>query len=226
LPADSAVTWIRAHAAEASANPLALLRVVAGGILLAATVVSLLLALAGFGWRAVELAGACWAIYGLVLGIVALADAGIDGIAEALQSAGLMRAGGGFSEVETLEAQGRYSEAAEAYLERARLPRDRVPATLRRAALLGGPLADPHSAVQALLDLRTTDLTPADDIRTGLALVDLYDFRLADPGRAMAELRRLIDAYPEARHQRRLRGLLADLKDAHFGDSAPAGTAK
>ena len=220
------MTWIRAHAAEASANPLALLRVVAGGMLLAATVVSLLLALAGLGWRGVELAGACWAVYGLVLGVLALLDPGIDGLAAALQSVGLLRAGGGSSEVEALEARGRSAEAADAYLDRARAPRDRVSATLRRAALLGGPLSDPHGAVQALLDLRTAPLTPTDDIRTGLALVDLYDFRLADPGRAMAELRRLIDAYPEPRHARRLRRLLADLKDAHFGDAAPAGSAR
>ena len=56
------MTWIRAHAAEASANPLALLRVVVGVLLLAATFVSLILALAGLGWRGVELAGICWAL--------------------------------------------------------------------------------------------------------------------------------------------------------------------
>ena len=216
------MTWIRAHAAEASANPLALLRVVAGALLLGATVVALGLALAGLGWRGVELAGICWALYGLVLGIVAMVDAGVDGLAVVLQSVGLMRAGGGFSEIETLEAQGRFAEAADAYLERARSPRDRVGATLRRAALLGGPLGDPHTAVQSLLDLRTGTLAPADDISTGLALVDLYDYRLHDAGRAMAELRRLIDEYPDARHQRRLRRLLADLKESHFGDVAEA----
>jgi hypothetical protein len=222
LTADSAVTWIRAHAAEASANPLALLRIVVGVLLLAATVVSLLLALAGLGWRGVELAGFCWALYGLAVGIVAVLDTGVDGIAAVLQSVGLMRAGGGFSEIETLEAQGRFAEASDAYLERARAPRDRVRATLRRAALLGGPLDDPQAAVQSLLDLRTAALAPADDISTGLALVDLYDYRLGDPGRAMVELRRLIDEHPDARHQRRLRRLLADLKESHFGD-APRG---
>ncbi len=216
------MTWIRAHAAEASANPLALLRAVVGALLLGATVVALGLAVAGLGWRGVELAGICWALYGLVLGIVAMVDAGVDGLAAVLQSVGLMRAGGGFSDIETLEAQGRFPEAAEAYLERARSPRDRVGATLRRAAVLGGPLGDPHAAVQSLLDLRTGTLTPAEDISTGLALVDLYDYRLHDAGRAMAELRRLIDEYPDARHQRRLRRQLADLKESHFGDVAGA----
>lgn len=214
------MTWIRAHAAEASANPLALLRVVVGVLLLAATFVSLILALDGLGWRGVELAGICWALYGLALGLVAMLDTGVDGIAAVLQSVGLMRAGGGFSEIETLEAQGRFAEASDAYLERARAPRDRVRATIRRAALLGGPLADPQAAVQSLLDLRTAALAPADDIDAGLALVDLYDYRLGDPGRAMVELRRLIDQYPDARHQRRLRRLLAELKESHFGDAS------
>lgn len=218
------MTWIRAHAAEASANPLALLRVVVGALLLAATLVALGLAAAGLGWRGVELAGICWALYGLALGVLALVDEGVDGIAAMLQSVGLMRAGGGFSEIEALEARGRFSEAADACLERARQPRDRAGATLRRAALLGGPLGDPHAAVQSLLDLRTGTLSPAEDISTGLALVDLYDYRLNDSGRAMAELRRLIDAYPDARHQRRLRRLLADLKESHFGDVADGVT--
>lgn len=218
------MTWIRAYAADASANPLALLRVVVGALLLTATLVSLVLAVAGLGWRGVELAGICWALYGLVLGIVALVDDGVDGLAATLQSIGLMRAGGGFSEIETLAAQGRLAEAADAYLERARTPRDRVGATLRRAALLGGQLGDPPAAVQSLLDLRTGTLTAADDMNIGLALVDLYDYRLNDPGRAMAELRRLIDAYPGARHQQRLRRLLADLKDSHFGDTAGGET--
>ncbi len=214
------MTWIRAHAAEASANPLALLRIVVGALLLVATAVALILALAGLGWRGVELAGICWALYGLVLGVLALVDAGVDDLSAVLQSVGLMRAGGGFSEIETLEAQGRFAEAADAYLERARSSPDRVNATLRRAALLGGPLGEPHAAVQSLLDLRAGALTPAEDIGAGLALVDLYDYRLNDSGRAMAELRRLIDEYPDARHQRRLRRLLADLKESHFGDVA------
>ncbi len=218
------MTWIRAHAAEASANPLTLLRVVVGALLLVATLVALGLAAAGLGWRGVELAGICWALYGLALGVLALVDEGVDGIAAMLQSVGLMRAGGGFSEIEALEARGRFSEAADACLERARQPRDRAGATLRRAALLGGPLGDPHAAVQSLLDLRSGTLSPAEDISTGLALVDLYDYRLNDPGRAMAELRRLIDAYPDARHQRRLRRLLADLKESHFGDVADGVT--
>jgi hypothetical protein len=42
--------------------------------------------------------------------------------------------------------------------------------------------------------------------------VDLYERRLKDPGRAMGELRRLIDRYPTAQGARRLRAALGELK--------------
>jgi hypothetical protein len=50
----------------------------------------------------------------------------------------------------------------------------------------------------------------------GVALVDLHDRRLGEPGRAMAELRRLIDRHPEDRSVRRLRSALAQLKAEHL----------
>jgi hypothetical protein len=51
-----------------------------------------------------------------------------------------------------------------------------------------------------------------------LALVELYEDRLGDPGSAMAELRRLIDQHPSSRHLRRLRAELAELKRQRFHD--------
>jgi hypothetical protein len=54
-----------------------------------------------------------------------------------------------------------------------------------------------------------------------LALVELYENDLKDPGRAMAELRRLIDRYPTAQGARRLRVALASLKAERFADSSP-----
>ena len=177
---------MRSRAAEAAENPLAMLRLAAGGLLLAATAVALVLALAGLGWKGVELAAALWALYGLVVGGIALADPALEGVARALQSAGLMRAGGGYSAIETMVIQGRTVEAVEACLERARDPRERVEATLRRAGILAGPMADPPAAAQALLDLReSSPLRPADDIRVGLALADLYERKLDDAGGAM-----------------------------------------
>ena len=110
-------------------------------------------------------------------------------------------------------ARGHLAEAAEAYRERAQQPADRVEATVRRAALLAGPLGQPETALVELQALREHRLTADADLRVGVALVDVYERRLAEPGRAMVELRRLIDLYPDRRATLRLRRELAILKD-------------
>lgn len=196
-----------------------LLKIAVAGILLLATVVASALALSGVVPRAIQLVGVCWAIYGLVVGVVdGLLEPAIDGIGRALMDIGLRRAGAGFSSIEALVARGHYETAAEAYRERARDPRVRATATVRRAALLAGPLGQPETAAAELDALRADGRTlpPADDIHVGLALADLYERALGDPGRAMAELRRLLDLYPDGVHLRRIRRELAELKQARF----------
>jgi hypothetical protein len=97
-----------------------------------------------------------------------------------------------------------------------------VPALIRRAELLAGPLGTPLAAVAELEALqRDADrLRPTEDMRLGLALTELYEQRLGDPGRALVEVRRLIDRYPAARQTRELRGLLAALRERHFTGTA------
>ena len=127
-----------------------------------------------------------------------------------------MRAGSGYSSIETLVARGHLTAAAEAYAERARNPRERVDATLRRAALLAESLDSAETAAVELDGLRSQPLSRREDFRVGLALVALYEHYLGDPGRAMAELRRLIDRHPSARDARRLRVALTELKSERF----------
>jgi hypothetical protein len=205
-----ALDWINGSSEE----PLRLVRLMAGGLLLFGTVVAVALVLSGIAPRAILLVGAFWAIYGLISGFTSgVLEPLIEGLAEALQSVGLIRAGGGYSAIETLMARGQLAEAAEAYRERAQRPADRVEATVRRAALLAGPLGQPETALVELQALREHRLTADADLRVGVALVDVYERRLADPGRAMVELRRLIDLYPDRRATLRLRRELAILKD-------------
>jgi hypothetical protein len=197
---------------------------VVGLLLLAGTAIALLLAITGIAPRAILLVGTFWAMYGLLAGLLGgVLEPVIDGSARLFSSVGLQRAGGGFSGEETMVAQGRYADAAEAYQRRIRDRGASAEAALRRASLLAGPLALPLVAASELTEVRNADtpLSPEDDVRVGLALVDLYDHRLQDPGRAMAELRRLIDLHPESRHTRRMRGVLQDLKVAHFGSELP-----
>ena len=204
-----ALDWVNGAGEE----PLRLVRLVAGGLLLFGTVVAIALAVSGIAPRALLLVGAFWAIYGLVAGFTrGVLEPVIDGFALALENAGLRRVGQGFSGIETLVARGRLAEAAEAYRERAQTRSGRVEATVRRAALLAGPLGHPETALVELQALREQPLEPEQDLRVGIALVDIYERRLGDPGRAMVELRRLIDLYPERRAVRRLRQELALLR--------------
>jgi hypothetical protein len=213
--------WILQHtldrATGPSDEPLRLVRITAGVLLLFGTAVAITLALSGIAPRALQLVGLFWAIYGFIVGLTSgILEPAIDGLAHVLADIGLMRAGGGYSAIETLVVRGEVATAAEAYRERAQRPAERVEATVRRAALLGGPLGQPETALVELEGLRRSKLSPRDDLRVGVALVDLYDRRLGDPGRAMAELRRLIDGHPGDRSIRRLRHALAALKAEHL----------
>jgi hypothetical protein len=203
-------------------EPLGLVRLTVGAIVLLGTLLAITLAIVTGDLRMLELVGALWAIYGLTVGFLSgVLEPVIDGFAQLLSNIGLTRAGDGYSSIETLAVRGHYSAAANEYGERARNPAERVEATLRRAELLAGPLAEPETAAVELDSLRAHPLSSRDDFRVGLALVDLHEHRLNDPSRAMTELRRLIDRYPKARDVRRLRTALGELKSERFGGTAP-----
>jgi hypothetical protein len=197
-------------------EPLGLVRLVVGAFALLGTFVAIIVGVT-IEPRMLELVGALWAVYGFTVAFTSgLLEPVIDGLFNVLSGVGLMRSGGGYSAIETLVARGHITAAAEAYAERARTPRERVDATLRRAALLAESLDSAETAAVELDGLRSHPLSDRDDFRVGLALVELYEHHLADPGRAMAELRRLIDRYPSVRDVRRLRAALAELKSERF----------
>lgn len=214
---------LRGRAESVDADPFRYLRGVLAFLVGGGAVVALVLGLTGISPRALLLAGLLWTLFGVLSGLVDwLVEPMIDFTVKVLSNVGLVRAGGGFSAEETLVAQGHADAAAEAYRLRARDPKDRVAALLHRAELLAGPLKLPHAAVGELEDLqREADtLRPVEDMRLGLLLAELYEQRLDDPGRAMVEIRRLIDRYPGARQTRELRGLLAALRKQHFSPAA------
>jgi hypothetical protein len=213
-PPGNADRWIE--------DPFSLVRLIVGALALLGTVLALVLAVVSKDLRLLELVGVLWAVYGLTVGFLSgVLEPLIDGFSQLLANAGLTRIGAGYSAIETLAIRGHHEAAAEAYAERARNPAERVEATLRRAALLAGSLAEPQTAAIELDSLRLQRLSSRDDFRVGLALVDLYDHHLDDPGRAMGELRRLIDRYPTASGARRLRAALNSLKSGRFGSVQP-----
>lgn len=202
-------------------EPFSLVRVAVGALALLSTILAVVLAIVTHDSRMLELVVALWAVYGLAVGFLSgVLEPVIDGLFHLLINVGLMRVGGGYSAIETLEVRGHHQAAALAYAERAQNPAERVEATLRRSVLLAGPLQEAGTAALELDALRAHPLSGRDDFRVGLALVNLYEHQLNDPGRAMGELRRLIDRYPTARGARRLRAALGELKAQHYSDAA------
>jgi Tetratricopeptide repeat len=213
-PLVTALDWVNGSNEE----PLRLVRLAVGALLLAGTIFALVLGLSGVEPRALELVGLFWAIYGFVVGLLSgILEPVIDGVAHLLMNVGLQRAGGGYSAIETLVARGEVAAAAEAYRERAQNPAERVESSLRRASLLAGSLNQPETAAVELENLRTAPLSDRDDLRIGLALANVHEHHLGDPGRAMTELRRLIDRHPADPAVRRLRRALEELKEERFG---------
>ncbi|HEY7635365.1 MAG TPA: hypothetical protein VH763_07470 [Gemmatimonadales bacterium] len=208
---DAALEW--AGLDHSTEEPLRLVRLTAAVVALAGTCLSLALGCSGAEPRAFALIGPLWAVYGLVAGVATgVLEPALDALVGILGDVGLRRAGGGYSAIEAMIARGELDAAAEGYRERARNPLERTEATIRHAALLAGPLDQPESAVTELDNLRHGPLSPRDEFRVGLALVELYRNRLREPGRAMGELRRLIDRYPGEPATARLRSMLAEMK--------------
>jgi hypothetical protein len=86
-------------------------------------------------------------------------------------------------------------------------------ARLRAAALYASRGNDPRRAAELLREVMALpDVTPRDDIAAANRLIELLMVPLAEPGRAMVELRRLIDRHPGTDAAARARLTLAELK--------------
>ena len=194
--------------------------VLGGGLLL--TVVGL-----GIVGKLLMLAGGALLVLGVVLFVVmrGLAMPAANALLTFLgfQSGSSTPLAKGYSHIEALTAQGRYREAAAAYRREIVSDSKDVEARIQLAQLLLKHLDDPAGAATCYREVR--DLVP-DEARTigySLRLVDLYRTRLAGPGRALVELRRLIDRFPESPQvvgaRRELQELLDEVQaDPEAGD--------
>jgi len=210
---------LRDHSGR-DADPFGYLRGVLAFLFGGGIVVALVLAATGMSPKALVLAGALWALFGAVSGLLdGVIEPLIDFFARALPSVGLFRDAPKFAAEESLVQQGHADAAAEAYRQHAENPKVRAKALARRAEVLAGPLKQPALAVAELEALqRDADrLAPYDDYVVGMTLANLYETHLHDRGKAMGELRRLLDRYPETRQARFIRIRLANLRDDHFG---------
>jgi len=206
------------------ADPFGYLRGVLAFLFGGGIVVALLLAATGMSPKALVLAGVLWALFGAASGLLdGVVEPLIEFFARALPSVGLFSDVPKFAAEESLLHQGHPDAAAEAYRLHAENPKLRARALARRAEVLAGPLKQPALAVTELEALQrdAARLTPLDDYLVGMTLANLYETALHDRGKAMGELRRLLDRYPETRQARFVRIRLANLRDAHFGTTPP-----
>ena len=175
------------------ADPLRYLRGALVFFLGGGTLVALVLALTGVAPRALLLAGLLWALFGLLTAVI---DFVMDPLAELI--------GRLFANVSSSGLP----------------PGDRIGNALHRAQELAGPLNQPALAVKELLAARRSagKLAPATDLKVGLALAELYEHHLDDPGRALAELSGLLLRHPELRETVQLREVIARIRAQHLAE--------
>ncbi len=166
--------------------------------------------------------GALFVLAGAVLGVVAgvlfvvlklVAAPSTNALLALLggQSGSSTPAPKGYSAIETLVVQGRYKDAVSAYRREIQSDPSDVEARSRLAQLLLDHLDDSAGAARLLAEAR--DLTRHEPRKIGYALrlVDLYRSRLKDRGKALVELRRLVDTFPDSPHTAGARSELAQL---------------
>lgn len=118
-----------------------------------------------------------------------------------------------FSREESLAARGDVAGALEAF-ERVIAERpDAVAPRMRAAELYAARGANPARAAELFREIRAIQgVTSRDALYASSRLVDLYDGALDEPGRALVELRRIIELYPGSRAAEHARAALPGLK--------------
>ena len=119
----------------------------------------------------------------------------------------------GYSAIDTLVVQGRYKNAASAYRREIHSDPSDVEARSRLAQLLLDHLDDAAGAARLLAEARDLTRHEAQKIGSALRLVDLYRSRMKDRGKAIVELRRLVDTFSDSPHTDGARSELAQLPE-------------
>lgn len=128
-----------------------------------------------------------------------------------------------FSQIESLDARGDVAGALEAYEAIIAAHPAAVSPRMRAAELHAARGGNPARAAELFREIRAIPEVPRRDALYACSrLVDLYDGALDEPGRALVELRRIIELYPGtpvATHARdalpRLKARLLDAGGAH-----------
>jgi tetratricopeptide (TPR) repeat protein len=163
-------------------------------------------------------------IVAIVLGALVFAAA-VMAVATAMSNAAggaythLMASGGTtpykeqYSYQQALVMQGRLDEALESFEAVIAEKPEAIDARIKAAELYARDKGNPLRAAELLREVqRTPSITIGEDVYAANRLVDLLSGPLNDPGRALVELRRLIEKYPNSAAADHARAALAALK--------------
>ena len=126
----------------------------------------------------------------------------------------------GYSQIESLVARGEFAKAAEAYQAEIAADATGVGACERLGMLAMRELKDYALALVAYREAERRVAEPKRKLGYGLIVAGLYRDQLKDPAKAVVELRRLLERYPDAPNIARLRSELDEIKASLFGGGA------
>jgi hypothetical protein len=148
----------------------------------------------GAGWAIGELAGGAWKRFA------------VDGTSTPYKEQ--------YSYQQALVMRGQLDEALESFEAVIAEKPDAVDPRIRAAELYSRDKRDHTRAAELFREIqRIPIVTPGEDVYATNRLVDLLTGPLDDPARALSELRRLIDKYPESAAALHARTALAALKE-------------
>jgi tetratricopeptide (TPR) repeat protein len=120
------------------------------------------------------------------------------------------------SNIEAMEARGRYAEAAEAYRGVIAADAQDLVACEKLGRLALQELKDFPLALFAYREAEKRAAEPKRRLGYALLIAGIYRDNLKDYGKAMVELRRIVARYPEAPNRARLSAEIDELKAMHF----------
>jgi tetratricopeptide (TPR) repeat protein len=126
-----------------------------------------------------------------------------------------------YSYQQALVMQGKVDEALESFEGVIAENPDAIDARISAAELYAREKGDNARAAELFREVqRIETLSPGEDIYVSNRLVDLLNGPLREPGRALVELRRLIDRHPSTAAADHARVALAELKSRRFGSAS------
>lgn len=120
------------------------------------------------------------------------------------------------SNIEAMEVRGEYEKAAKAYREVITSTPDDIVACEKLGQLAMRQLKDYETAVWAYRQAEQRMTEPRRKLGYALIIAGLFRDNLHDNGKAIVELRKVLERYPNAPNAARLKAELDELKAKHF----------